>query len=524
MANATLYRPNMVIDIDSSPIAPDSAIGRATRTKSTSAEAATADEAKLGTVTLVEGNIRLVDRAGAGGAGSWDTSIQDVDVTVDWRDLGASAIVTGRASYHGEATELAAWIAQPAELLRGAQSAVTLRLKAAAGSLQTNGNLFGSPQFRYTGKINASGTSLRRLAEIGDTNFPFPGPFENVDLSCDAEIVGADASLSNIHLSLDGTDFEGALALRNAMDKPILSGTLATNLFDLTPFAASLPTALQRNGQWNHKPFELKDLDLVDLDLRISAARLKLARVEMDEAALSLMTKNGRTELALAQAKAYQGSMRGRASIVANESGLDLRLTGALSRVDLGALSSDLYGRQKLSGSITATAGGESVGSNVGELMRNLRGWAQISLEQGAIPGIDLEQALRWIDKRPLAMAVDVRGRRTSFDSASLTLRIDKGVAEIENGLLNGLGAHLSFSGQAGIAERTLDIHAVAQQPLPDGTTNFEGPQFGFAILGPWDEPALVPDLGTLIRRSGVTAPLLQTKPDAAVIVESPTR
>ena len=99
------------------------------------------------------------------------------------------------------------------------------------------------------------------------------------------------------------------------------------------------------------------------------------------------------------------------------------------------------------------------------ELMRNLNGRAQVVLERGELGGVNLDQALRWIDKRPLGVAEDIRYGGTAFDRASFGLRIVKGVAEVEDGAgMHSRSLDLGFGGSVDFGERALNVHATAMK------------------------------------------------------------
>jgi len=508
---AALGQPNMVIDLDGRPLPSDSAIGRAANAKAASLQAASADETRLGFVSLVDGSARLKSKSAAA-----DLMIDAINVAVDWRRIGAAASVTGSARFRGEPAAIAARIARPTDLLRGEQSAMTLQIESAALSLSTEGALASMPRPQYNGRITASASSFRKLVELAGYHFPLPGPFDDFSLACDASIGPANAAFSDLRLRLDGNDFEGALAVQTGGKRPILSGTLATNLLSLRPFLSGLPALVGRDGQWSRDPFDPKDLALADLDLRVSAARVALPRMEIADAAFSLMNRNGRLEFTLAQAKAYRGAIKGRASFAAGESGIAFRANGSLSGLDIAALPPGALGSSKFTGAATGGLSLESAGSSMSELMRNLDGQAHISVARGELGGIDLEQALRRIDKRPLAVAADLHRGGTAFESANFGLRIADGVADIEEGLVLGPGVRLDFGGTADLGERGLSLHAVATPAAGAAKSGGEAPQFRFEIVGPWDDLTFLPDVRSLIRHSGAAAPLLAPKPEAA--------
>jgi AsmA protein len=342
---------------------------------------------------------------------------------------------------------------------------------------------------------------------------PLPGPFEAMTLRCAADIGPSSATCSDLKLQLDGNDFEGVLALDAAASPPMVSGTLAANLLSLRPFISALPRALGRDGQWNRDSFDLKASKFTDVDLRISAARTILPTLEIEDAALSVMSRNNRLQVTLADAKAYRGSVNGRAVFSLADDAVEVHASGALNGVEFGEMAASTLGPWRLAGPMTASADLETTGASVGEMMRNLAGDVQASLAQGELGGINLGEALRGINLKPLALAADIQHGETPFDSASFKMRIAHGLAAIENGILTNPRLVLNFEGEADIGDRALILHGAASPALKIAGALPEAQQFQFDVVGPWDGPEFVPDARSLIRHSGAAAPLLSQKP-----------
>lgn len=511
IASATIDQPDMYIDLDGRPMPPDSVIGRAVHASPETAEAASADAASLGAVTLIDGRARLISKQL-----SLDLSIDAINVTLDWRKPGAAAIVTGQARIRGENAAIAAWIASPASLLRGQQSALSLKIDAPSFSVSADGGLASMPKWQFNGHIHAAAPSVRTLLEQAGYVVPLPGPFNDFDANCEATIAASSAVLSGLRLQFDGNDFEGTLAFQAPGGAPVLSGTLATNRLSLRPFLASLSPATGRDGQWNRDPFDLKEYGSADLDFRVSASHMLFSYFEIEDAAFSLMRNSSRVELTLAGAKAYQGTIKGRATFDVSDNGVGMQATGAISGADLAALSFDAFGWPEFYGALTGMANLESAGASISELMRNLDGTAQINVAQGHLGGIDLDSVLHRIDNSPLALLADIHRGRTAFERAAFGLRFVKGVAGIEDGKLENPSLRLGFGGTVDFGERGLDLHAVAIPTNGATKPGKEIPKFRFDIGGSWDDLAFTPDVRGLIRRSGAAAPLFSQQPDGA--------
>jgi AsmA protein len=162
---------------------------------------------------------------------------------------------------------------------------------------------------------------------------------------------------------------------------------------------------------------------------------------------------------------------------------------------------------------ITGEAAGqfsvEGSGETVADLVRSLDGAGQVTFRNGDILGLDLEQALRRLEKRPLSIVTEVRSGRTGFDSASLSARLNDGLVEINEATVSGLGVQLAVTGSASLFDRTLQLRAMARQSGANATRE-NGPQLMLEIRGPWEDPSLLFDKDSLMRRSEAAAPLLR--------------
>ena len=503
IADVELIKPSIEIDLDRKPMTSAGAAVRAAAARPSTPEAEKADRARLGGVSIVSGVARLKTAGG-------EETIQDIDATLDWRTVGSPATLDAAFSWRGERPRAILWVLKPGALLRGEQTPVTARLDSESVRLEAEGfgQLGAKP--RYTGRLSASSPSLRHALGLVNVSAPLPGPFENVQLSAKASVGLRDFQLSDLKLSADDNEFEGSFALRREGDKPIVHATLASNFVSLKPIIADLPPLAGADGQWSRDGFSLPNIQDADVDLRLSATRARILRLNLEDAALSLLLRGGRLELALAEAQAYKGTVKGRATFAANAAGaLEFHGGAQLSGVDAGALAWDLAARPDLGGALDASLALDATGDSVAQLMRDLDGRASFTMTEGEVGGIDLERALRRVDKRPLSSAMDIRSGHSLVDRASATVKIVKGTANIEDGKAHGPGFSLAFAGQTRIADRSLAMKAQASEADASGKPREKGVQIGFDLSGPWDDPVFAPDAAALIKRSGAAAPLL---------------
>jgi AsmA protein len=114
----------------------------------------------------------------------------------------------------------------------------------------------------------------------------------------------------------------------------------------------------------------------------------------------------------------------------------------------------------------------------------------------------------------------DMRGGRTVFDKAVGTFRINKGVAEIVDASATAPALLIGMTGSVQIADRVLALKGIATQ-IADTASATEPTQLPFDVIGGWDDPAIVPDAQSLIRRSGAAERLYR---DSAVQAGSPEK
>jgi AsmA protein len=130
----------------------------------------------------------------------------------------------------------------------------------------------------------------------------------------------------------------------------------------------------------------------------------------------------------------------------------------------------------------------------------------RITADNGALAGVNIEQILRRIEKRPLAGTGDLRGGRTAFDTLAILVKVAGGMATCDSLVMEGPLVRIQAAGGASIADRAMDLKGTATL-LRSAAPAFELP---FVIRGPWSNLAVVPDAESLIRRSGAAAPLLE--------------
>ena len=174
--------------------------------------------------------------------------------------------------------------------------------------------------------------------------------------------------------------------------------------------------------------------------------------------------------------------------------------------VDLESCLGQLFGVQKLAGRGNMTLNVDGSGKSVMALTGTLNGTASLNAHGGALVGINVEQLLRRLERRPLSGAGDFRSGRTPFDELAISLKIDQGMVSVDDMHVDGPAVRLAVAGQASVPMRDLDLKGTATLISTATDNQFELP---FVVQGRWEDPIMLPDPQSLIRHSGAAAPLL---------------
>ena len=167
-----------------------------------------------------------------------------------------------------------------------------------------------------------------------------------------------------------------------------------------------------------------------------------------------------------------------------------------------------LFGLKRVEGKGTVSMSIEGTGDSVLAVTRTLTGTASLVGRDGAISGIDVEQLLKRLERRPLSGGGDFRSGSTPYDKLIINLRMTQGTVEVQDVKLESTAVRLGLAGSASIPARELDLKGTAALVT---STRAGAPPFGlpFVVQGSWDDPGMLPDTEALIRRSGAAAPLL---------------
>ena len=385
-----------------------------------------------------------------------------------------------------------------------------MRLTGAPLKVAFDGAANSQPGLKVEGTLSVDSPSLRDAMHWTDASkLPFGG-FGRFALRAQSKIGGGVVSLSGVNVELDGNTAEGALTLTTDGHRAV-QGTLAAEALDLTPYVSGVRVLATNERNWNRLPISLDGLTDFDIDLRLSAASVKIAGAQLGRTAIAANMRGGKLDLAIGEAQAFGGTAKGSLGLVSTDGNAAVSSRMQFIDVDLASCLGQMFGVHKLEGRGNLALNLDGSGASVLALTSTLSGSASLTAHGGALAGVNVEQWLRRLERRPLSGNGDFRSGRTPFDELTLNLKVVQGVVSVEDMHVDGPAVRIAAGGQALVPTRELDLKGVATLISSATGNEFALP---FIVQGQWDDPVMLPDPQSLIRRSGAAAPLLDAIKD----------
>jgi AsmA protein len=439
--------------------------------------------------------------------------LDGVEFQLAWPSISRSFGANGHFVWHAQPIEATLTLSDFFSALSGDRSGMKLRLSGAPVKVAFDGATSYQPTLKIEGTLSVESPSLREAMRWTDASkVPFGG-FGRFALRAQSQIGNGVVSLSGVNVELDGNTAEGVLSLATGGHRAV-QGTLAADALDLTPYVAGIRLLAANEHTWDQLPIALDGLSDFNLDLRLSAATIKIATAQLGRTAIAANIRGSKLDLTIGESQAFGGIAKGSLGVAGADGGVAVTSHLQFIDVDLASCLGQVFGFHRLEGRGNLTVDVEGSGTSVLAVTNTLAGTASLAAHNGALAGVNVEEWLRRLERRPLSGNGDYRSGRTPFDQFALSLKIAQGLVSIDDMHIEGPAVRIAAGGQASVPTREVDIKGVATL-----ISNATGNQFDlpFVVQGPWENPDMLPDAQSLIRRSGAAAPLLDAIKDRGV-------
>ena len=437
-------------------------------------------------------------------------TLHHVELSLAWPSISKSFAATGQFAWRNENVEASVAIGDFYAALTGDNSSLKFRILAAPLKVAFDGNMSNKPTLRIDGTLAADAPRLRDTLRWTTGNAPPAGGFNRFALKSQIKASGGTFALSGVNIELDGNVAEGVLSYATT-DRNILQGTLAAGSIDLSPYVSTFEFIAGNTREWNRKPFTNNDMTAFDIDLRMSAAQLTIGSAKLGRTAVAANLRAGKLAVTIGESQAYGGLITGSFALAKGKTGVDVKSQMLFANVDLENCLGQIFGTKRVEGKGNLTFAVDASGDSVDALTRTLNGTATLTATDGSLSGINIEQLLRRLERRPLSGAGDFRNGRTPFDRFTIPIKIANGVATADDTRMDGPAVRLLINGTSSIQARDFNLKGTATLT---GSASEPGFDLPFIVQGTWDEPIMLPDPQSLIRRSSAAAPLLDAVRD----------
>lgn len=438
-------------------------------------------------------------------------TVNGIDLSLAWPSISRSFAATGQFNWRGELVDGSLSINDFIAALSGDRSGIKVRVASAPLKFAFDGAIANRTSLLMEGTLSADSPSLRNAMRWAGQAPPGTGGLGRLSLKARTNVVGESIALTNVNLELDGNTAEGVITYSNN-DRQTVQATLAADALDFSPYIETIRLLASGARDWNRQLFDLRGLSATDLDMRLSAAKVSIGTSRLGRTALGANLRNGTLALSIGEAQIYGGILKGSFGIARTDTDADVKAQFQFTDVDLASCVQELFGVNRLTGRGNLNFALEAKGASPFALAQSLDGTATLTGHDGAISGLNVEQLLKRLERRPLSGAGNFRSGSTAFESLNIAIRFNDGVATAEDARIEGPTTRVLLTGTASVPSREYDLKGVASLVVAsDVPPAFQLP---FVVQGPWDDPLVFPDSESLIRRSPASAPLLDSLKD----------
>ena len=439
----------------------------------------------LGAVSLTNGVVRLRSRTRG-----LDTVIENVRGRFDNPSPTSRISVDMSAVWRDAPLALSGTLDEPQQAALGKPSALVVRFAASLGDLTFKGALTAGSAPGAAGDLSVSSHALADLFRLfGATPPPFAGAAD-VAISGTINATPEDVVFDDATVTGGGQTLQGVVRLARSGGRLAVSGSLDAEHLALAPLLGRPEPLFAPDGGWSRSALAPAPPRDFDLDLRLSVGQLDAYGIRLDNVAASALLKDGSLTTEVVEATAYGGRLSGELHVGCENSALQLAAHGKLDGADFGAAASD-FGWPVLTGNGAAEIAVETTGRSPADLIAALEGKASLTMAEGALSAVNLEEALRRSQRRPADILKDMRSGKTAFDQATVSVLMGQGTAHIVNGALIARGLRADLQGAIDLVGQSWRLRLNASQEEPSGIPPPDAAHLSLDIEGPWSNPSL---------------------------------
>jgi AsmA protein len=313
-------------------------------------------------------------------------------------------------------------------------------------------------------------------------------------------------TLNGLDLTLDDSNLTGSLG-RVGSETRFDLAIDSINVDRYLPPAAEGPA--EGEGSLDEVDLPLAALRELDANGQFTIDSAQISGLSLSDVSFVLTAGDGLVSLQ-PSASLYSGSFGGEITIRASGDSANLAIDQELSGIDMTPLGQDLLDAELISGTMNASLDLAAMGSNLGEIRRQLDGNVAFALTDGAWNGVDMWYELRRarasLESAPAPEAPAEGEARTAFSEVSTSGVLDNGVLTTRNLIADVGFMAVTGGGTLDLVADAMNFDLVAQfidgpmlQSDPE-MADLAGDELPLKVSGSPTSPSILPDFAAMIR------------------------
>jgi len=256
------------------------------------------------------------------------------------------------------------------------------------------------------------------------------------------------------------------------------------------------------------EPIDLSALKGLNLKGTLKIDQFIASNVKLEKVNVGVQAASGKVDIHPLAASLYQGNLSGSASVNANTQRFSIK--SQLDGVAIGPLLRDALDNDLLEGRGNVALDLQTGGNTVSAMKKALAGSAKMTLRDGALKGINLEETIRkaraLAQSKPVAEQKAERTERTDLTELAASFVIKNGVAHNDDLSAKSPLLRLAGSGDVDIGAGTIDYLARVSVVGSSGgqggkeAADLRGVTVPMKITGTLDAPRFHADLRAAAR------------------------
>lgn len=329
----------------------------------------------------------------------------------------------------------------------------------------------------YTGKIRLAPFSPKALMQqfaISTPAMTDEKVLQKFAMSFDLQGSKDLVALENLNITLDNTHIKGDARIKH-FARPAITFQLAIDDIDIGRYSTTKKQSKLAKEPIAKAKFTVNKIPLLPMDTlrslningNLKVAKLNVAKLKMAEVNLNTQAKEGILKIKYAVNQLYQGNSKGQ--IIINSTGKLPRIAfnKKITGVQLEPLLNDFQpdSKAKLKARINMSARLKTTGNTMSAIKSNLGGTLNLSLDNGAIRGFNLQKIIevgRLVIKGKKMQHNDA-DEQTLFTMIKASATINKGLINNPDFLAESSTVEVKGEGEANLVNETLNYNVVAK-------------------------------------------------------------